>query len=47
MRNRYRVTGGTGRFAEAKDLSENQGEVDTNRGLVTLSYGGRVCGVAP
>jgi hypothetical protein len=47
MSTQYRITGGTGRFAEAKGSFENHGEVDTNQGLVTLSYGGQICGVAP
>jgi hypothetical protein len=47
MSTQYKVAGGTGRFAEAKGTFENHGEVDTSRGLVTLSYGGQICGVAP
>ena len=42
----YKVTGGTGRFAEAKGTFTNHGETDLGRGLLTLRYDGRVCGVA-
>ncbi len=40
MSTQYTVTGGTGRFANAKGTLENHGEADTNRGLVTLAYSG-------
>ncbi len=45
MQTRYRVVRGTGRFAAAKGEFQNQGEADTNRGLVTLTYFGELCGV--
>ncbi len=47
MTTQYTVTGGTGRFANAKGTLENHGEADTNRGLVTLAYSGQICGVKP
>jgi hypothetical protein len=45
MQTRYRVVRGTGRFATARGEFQNQGEADTNRGLVTLTYFGEICGV--
>ncbi|QBQ53437.1 hypothetical protein [Nitrosococcus wardiae] len=47
MSTQYKVTGGTGRFAEATGTFKNHGEADTHRGLVTLAYSGQICGVAP
>lgn len=46
MITRYKITGGTGKFKKATGTLQNHGEADTNRGLVTLGYTGRICGVA-
>jgi hypothetical protein len=41
----YKVTGGTGRYAAAKGTFTNHGEADLGKGLLTLRYDGRICGV--
>ncbi len=46
MATAYRIMGGTGKYANAKGSMENEGEVDTNTGLVTLKYKGKICGVS-
>jgi hypothetical protein len=43
----YKVTGGTGRYAAARGTFTNHGEADLGRGLLTLRYEGRICGLAP
>jgi len=43
MATKYEVVGGTGRFAGASGQMINQGIADTNTGLVTLSYSGKIC----
>jgi len=42
----YKVTKGTGRFEGAKGTFTNHGETDLKRGLLTLRYEGKICGVA-
>jgi hypothetical protein len=42
----YEIKAGTGRFAAAKGKFTNHGETDLGRGLLTLRYDGRICGVA-
>lgn len=42
----YKITGGTGRYSAAKGTFTNHGEADLGRGLLTLRYDGRICGVA-
>jgi len=42
----YKVTKGTGRFEGAKGTFINHGETDLKRGLLTLRYEGKICGVA-
>jgi hypothetical protein len=39
--------GGTGRYEGSKGTLINHGETDLKRGLLTLRYDGRICGVAP
>jgi hypothetical protein len=43
MTTQYTIVGGTGKFANASGQLENHGEVDLNRGQLTLSYSGQVC----
>ena len=43
----YKITGGTGRYAAARGTFINHGEADLGRGLLTLRYDGRICGLAP
>lgn len=43
----YKITGGTGRYAAARGTFTNHGEADLGRGLLTLRYDGRICGLAP
>jgi hypothetical protein len=43
----YKVTGGTGRYAAAKGTFTNHGETDLGKGLLTLRYEGRICGLTP
>jgi hypothetical protein len=43
----YEITQGPGRYEEAKGTFTNHGETDLKRGLLTLRYEGRICGVAP
>lgn len=45
MQTTYTIVSGTGRFAEAHGSFNNHGEVVAGEGLVTLSYGGEICGV--
>lgn len=45
MQTTYTVVSGTGRFAKAHGSFQNHGEVVAGKGLVTLSYGGEICGV--
>lgn len=45
MQTTYTIVSGTGRFAEAHGSFTNHGEVVAGEGLVTLSYGGEICGV--
>lgn len=45
MQTTYTIVSGTGRFAEAHGSFANHGEVAADEGLVTLSYGGEICGV--
>ena len=42
----YKVTKGTGRFEGAKGTFTNHGETDLKRGLLTLRYEGKICGIA-
>jgi hypothetical protein len=42
----YKVTKGTGRFEGVKGTFTNHGETDLKRGLLTLRYEGKLCGVA-
>lgn len=43
----YEISGGTGRYAAAKGTFTNHGETDLGRGLLTLRYEGRICGLTP
>jgi len=43
----YKITGGTGRYATAKGTFTNHGETDLGKGLLTLRYEGRICGLTP
>lgn len=43
MSTQYTIVRGTGKFANASGQLENHGEVDLNRGQLTLSYSGQVC----
>jgi len=43
----YKITGGTGRYAAAKGTFTNHGETDLGKGLLTLRYEGRICGLTP
>ncbi len=43
----YKVTKGTGRFANAKGTFTNHGEADLGKGLFSLRYDGKICGVTP
>ena len=43
MTTQYTIVGGTGKFANASGQLENHGEVDLNRGQLTLGYSGQVC----
>lgn len=45
MQTTYTIVSGTGRFAEAHGSFSNHGEVVAGKGLVTLTYGGEICGV--
>jgi hypothetical protein len=45
MATQYTVTRGTGRFANATGGFINHGETDLARGLLSLAYEGRICGV--
>lgn len=45
MQTTYTIVSGTGRFADAHGTFNNHGEVVAGEGLVTLSYGGEICGV--
>lgn len=45
MQTIYTVVSGSGRFADAHGSFQNHGEVVAGEGLVTLSYGGEICGV--
>lgn len=45
MQTTYTIVSGTGRFTGAHGSFQNHGEVVAGKGLVTLSYGGEICGV--
>ena len=45
MSTKYTIKGGTGKFKNAEGKLENHGEADTNSGLLTLGYRGKICGV--
>lgn len=40
----YEIVAGAGKFSNAFGKFIGHGEVDTNRGQVTIRYGGEVCG---